>query len=178
MLTVIAIIAILAGLILYAASGVLNQSARTRARSEIAGLSSAMEAYKADNGIYPTPWNGATTFSNTNSAYKVSPATGGGSYELSSEYLYQALAGMTNTTDTPTPGVKSYFPFKKTQLGVDTSGAGSVYYIKDPFGNSYGYFSGSGSVVPINGTNAFDLWSTAGDMQGTNQPGWISNWGS
>ncbi len=178
MLTVIAIIAILAGLILYAASGVMRQAARSRARSEIAGLSAAMEAYKSDNGTYPTfPSGQSSLFTGTTNSYATSPASPGGAYENSSELLYQSLSGMTNVTDTPLPGSRSYFPFKKTQLAVDSSGSGNLYYIKDPFGNSYGYYSGT-AFPPVNGTNAFDLWSTAGDMAGTNQPGWISNWGS
>jgi prepilin-type N-terminal cleavage/methylation domain-containing protein len=175
LLTVIAIIAILAGLMLYAGSGVMREAARSRAHSEIAGLSASMESYKSDNGIYPTPANGTVIFANTNAYNTASVSTPGGTYQESSELLYQNLSGMDPTGTTPVSGGKTYFPFKKTQLALDTSGN---LYIKDPFGNSYGYFNGNGTSLPYNGTNSFDLWSTAGDTAGTNQPGWVSNFGS
>ena len=180
LLTVIAIIAILAGLILFAATGVIKEAARSRAKSEIAGLSSAMESYKSDNGVYPSFPNGKTSLFSTTNDYTTPAAVtaAGGAYQNSSELLYQSLSGMTNVTDTLQPGSRSYFPFKKTQLGVDSSGAQSVYYIKDPFGNSYGYFYGNGTAVPYNGSNSFDLWSTAGDTNSAalNPSGWVNNW--
>jgi type II secretory pathway pseudopilin PulG len=53
LLTVILIIMILASLTLAAANSVMGQAARSRARSEIQALSTALESYKTDNGIYP-----------------------------------------------------------------------------------------------------------------------------
>src|SRR4029077_16174220 len=53
LLVVITIIVILAGLILATTSYVQKKGARSRAESEIAGISAAMESYKADTGIYP-----------------------------------------------------------------------------------------------------------------------------
>ncbi|MFV0337227.1 MAG: type II secretion system protein GspG [Chthoniobacterales bacterium] len=54
LLVVIAIIAILAGLILQTAGYVQNKAARSRAETEVAALSAALESYKADYGDYPT----------------------------------------------------------------------------------------------------------------------------
>src|ERR1700719_3472183 len=54
LLVVITIIVILAGLILATTGYVEKKGARSRAESEIAAMSAAMESYKADNGIYRT----------------------------------------------------------------------------------------------------------------------------
>lgn len=173
MLTVIAIIAILAGLVLSAASGVMKTTARSRARSEMAAMSAALESYHEDNGIYPP----AANFPDNN--YPQDAAPTGPIYQLSSQTLYQALTGQNNYLTAAPAGTKIYMSFKASQLGNTTAGANT--YIKDPFGNSYGYFTGSGTAanqLPNNGTNQYDLWSTGGDVA---QPGvtnsWISNWG-
>lgn len=135
LLVVMAIIAILAGLILSTAGGIQNKAARARAESEIAALSAALESYKADNGDYPL----SADFPNTN---------------LATNSLYGALS--------PTTG-KVYFEFSKGMTG--STG------IVDPFGAAYGYkYPGD---TNRNGTNFFDLWSTAG---GKPSNAWIQNW--
>src|SRR5438874_1081383 len=53
LMIVIMIILILAALILATSSYVQNKGARSRAETEIAAMSAALESYKADNGIYP-----------------------------------------------------------------------------------------------------------------------------
>src|SRR6202035_1574814 len=53
LMVVIMIILILAALILATSSYVQNKGARSRAETEIAAISAALESYKADNGIYP-----------------------------------------------------------------------------------------------------------------------------
>src|SRR6476660_7798757 len=53
LLIVIAIIAILAGLILSTAGYIQKKGASSRAETEIAALTVALENYKADNGYYP-----------------------------------------------------------------------------------------------------------------------------
>lgn len=69
LLIVVAIIAILAALTLSTLGYVNKKGAETRARSEVAALSTAIEAYKLDNGTYPT---------NVNSLHSVlCPATAG-----------------------------------------------------------------------------------------------------
>jgi prepilin-type N-terminal cleavage/methylation domain-containing protein len=184
LLTVIAIIAILAALTLAAASSVSKSAARSRARSEIAAMSAAMESYKEDNGTFPMP-STATGFSSTNAYASTIPSLSGGSYQLSSAFLFYTLTGQ-QYFGVPAPtGTKIYMTFKSSQLGNDTSSAaGNPIYIKDPFGNSYGYFGGtvgdtSPNDAPVNGLNQFDLWSTGGDVSGTptGMNSWISNWG-
>jgi general secretion pathway protein G len=67
------------------------------------------------------------------------------------------------TTLMPSSG-KVYFEFKSKS--VDSSG-----YL-DPFGAAYNYVYSNGA--PNNGTNNYDLWSTAGGSTVTNT--WIKNW--
>ena len=67
----------------------------------------------------------------------------------------------------PTNGsTKVYFEFKTKFL---TNGN----YL-DPFGYNYNYIYTNAS--PNNGTNNYDLWSTAGDSTGTKTNTWIKNW--
>lgn len=62
-------------------------------------------------------------------------------------------------------GSKVYFEASK---GI-TNSAG---FLTDPFGTTYGYrYPGAATN---NGTNFFDLWSTAGSSTNTNA--WIKNW--
>ena len=53
LLVVIAIIAILAGLLLNTAGYIQKKGAMSRAETEMAALTVALENYKADNGDYP-----------------------------------------------------------------------------------------------------------------------------
>jgi prepilin-type N-terminal cleavage/methylation domain-containing protein len=176
LLTVIAIIAILIGLTLFAASAVLKTAARSKARSDIQALTTVLENYKSDNGAYPTP--PAAQFTDTNYAAALPPDESG-PYEDSSAFLYQQLTGETNYGDPPptaASGIKIYDTFTRSQLGNNSAGAGNIY-LKDPFGNSYGYFPGNGANAPNNGSGFFDLWSTGGDITATNTATWINNWG-
>ncbi len=189
LLTVIAIIAILAALTLGAASGVMSKAARSRASAEVQAISTALESYKTDNGAYP-----ASSGLLTNSPYSTTDGSvSGGLYQKSSQLLYQSLSGQTNFLDTPLPGTKSYMAFKKNQLGNASAAAGtastsaSATYIQDPWGYSYGYSTGTGgggatTNYPYNGNGFFDLWSTGGltttsaNNALTNTATWISNW--
>ena len=62
LLVVIAIIAILAGLTLSTRGYVNKKGAESRAQSEVAALSAAIESFKLDNGFYPT--NAAALYTN------------------------------------------------------------------------------------------------------------------
>jgi general secretion pathway protein G len=68
------------------------------------------------------------------------------------------------TTLMPTNGSRVYFEFKPKF----TNAGGWV----DPFGNNYQYVYTNGA--PNNGTNNYDLWSTAGNSNIPN--GYIKNW--
>jgi type II secretion system protein G len=66
-----------------------------------------------------------------------------------------------------TNGSKGYFEFRNKSIDSSTN------YL-DAFGNSYNYIYTNGS--PNNGTNNYDLWSTAGDTTGRASNTWIKNW--
>jgi prepilin-type N-terminal cleavage/methylation domain-containing protein len=190
LLVVILIIAILAGLTLAAGEGVMNQAARSRAKSEMQAIATALESYKADNGVYP--WTNSLvssgTFNSTNDYTATDGSSAGGTYVVSSQILYQALSGMTNYTDTPQPGIKVYMNFKASQLGNTAQNSGysatASTYVQDPFGYPYGYYANpataatSAASVPINGPGLFDLWTTSGTTLTTANwtNTWISNW--
>jgi prepilin-type N-terminal cleavage/methylation domain-containing protein len=187
LLIVMAIIIVLAGLILATASYVQKKGYRSRAEAEIAAISAALENYKADNGVYP---RGNANVANTSSPYdtdKLNPRTdgsAGATYQVASLYLYRALTGDDNFNRQADPGEagKAYLTFKPNQLSP-TDQTANVLFIRDPFGNSYGY-----STAYQNNSNqgynpTFDLWSTAGlttdpPTTGTDTitPQWIKNW--
>jgi prepilin-type N-terminal cleavage/methylation domain-containing protein len=172
LLIVMAIIIVLAGLILATANYVQKKGYRSRAEAEIAAISAGLENYKADNGVYPS--------SKETNALK--PNTMGdpvsASYTGASLALYKIISGDADADRTPES--KSYFTFKPNQLSP-TIQTQAVTYIRDPFGNSYGYSTVKASAP--NGTDGynptFDLWSTAGVIDTGNSPTqsqWIKNW--
>jgi type II secretory pathway pseudopilin PulG len=197
LLFVMAIILILAALILGAGSGAMKKAARSRASGEIQAMSTALEGYKIDNGIYPAT-NVATSFGMANSLLltnigtdpyfsqeKDGTGTTGTDYQKTSQVLFLALTGMTNFSDNPAPGVKSYMSFKANQVGDPNGTVTGASYVKDPWGYSYGYSIGTAASYPYNGTGFFDLWSTGGVTKAkivgppTNYSltnAWISNW--
>jgi prepilin-type N-terminal cleavage/methylation domain-containing protein len=173
LLTVIAIIAILAALTLYAGSAMMNKAARSRASAEIQAMSTALESYKTDNGIYPQVTSGMAT-----NAYSANDGSQvGGLYQTSSQLLYLSLSGQTNFTDNPVAGAKSYMAFKANQIGNPTGAAAGGSYVQDPWRYSYGYSTGTTNTPPYNGTGFFDLWSTGGLLTAkANVNTWLSNW--
>jgi general secretion pathway protein G len=56
-LVVVAVITILAGITIGTLGGVNEKASRDRAKAEVAAISSALEAYRAEFGSYPTPLN-------------------------------------------------------------------------------------------------------------------------
>jgi len=183
MLVVIAIIAILAAFVLQAGIGVMKKAARNRATNEIAGMGTALEGYKTDNGIYP-PSDGTLLLTNTYAANDGTMTA----YQTNSQLLYQALTGQTNYNDIHLSQNRSYMTFKINQLGnyaaaANTTGSGTTY-IKDPWGYSYGYSTATNAAgaTPYTGNNNFDLWSTGGVLkaQVSTTPSltnaWIVNW--
>ena len=158
-----AIILVLAGLILAMSSYVYTMGARSRAEVEIAAMSAALENYKTDNGVYP-------------SDITIDARTGGdpAQYQIASATLFKNLSGDLDGDGQSDPGVTSYMAFKPNQTG----GATRLFFVKDPFGNSYGY-STIFQTDSTKGYNpAFDLWSTAGtSTTGTPNPTlWVKNW--
>ena len=171
LIVVIAVIVILAGLVLSTVGYVQKKAARSRAETEIAALSAACESYKADNGVYPRN----TDTDGLNARTSGNPSTS--QYQSASLYLYNALFGATNGSRTPNAGAKSYFAFKPNMLSPADQ-TQNVQFIRDPFGNSYGY---STIQAATGNTSAgynptFDLWSTGGLTSGTDPTQWIKNW--
>jgi type II secretory pathway pseudopilin PulG len=163
LLIVIAIIIVLAGLILSTVGYLLKKAARSRAETEIAAMSTALESYKADNGIYPTD---STKTEQVDPAVSPTPAA-------ASLYLYEQLSGDTND-DRAAEG-KSYFTFKPGMLLPAPPSTNAVTAMRDPFGNPYGYSTARAAGQAYGYNPTFDLWSTGGDIIG-DQSKWIKNW--
>ncbi len=159
LLIVMAIIAILTALTLGAAGAIQNKAARSRAGAEIQAMSTALESYKLDNGIYPD----YTAINYT----IVTPA----SYTTASTVLFTNLSGR-QAYNSATLSGKVYMSFKNSQLNTTVS----PNYVQDPFGYAYGY-----STAPnIMNVGFFDLWSTSGktdNLQASTNV-WMNNWGA
>ena len=182
LLVVMAVIAVLAGLILSVSGYAQKKAATSKAETEIAALSAAMESYKADNGLYPmaSGTTDAVYASKAGSTASADYNPKASVYTDSSKYLYGQLSGddLYSATRQVTPGKKGYFEFKPNMLSP-SGGTGSVTSLVDPFGNSYGY-STANATNSANGNNpTYDLWSTAGTTRITTsgtQAKWIKNW--
>jgi general secretion pathway protein G len=179
LLVVIIIILILAGLVLSISSYVQNKGKRARAETEIAAISAALESYKADNGIYPrdNPGNKFTDNLDARTNLAPAPSPSPNAYTSASFYLYSQLSGL-DQNQQPVAGMKSYFTFRPQMLGHPTGNITTVAYIRDPFGNSYGY-STANQANSNNGYNpTFDLWSAGSTASPTPTPptAWIKNW--
>ena len=194
MLTVIAVILVLSGLLLSVNSGVQTKAARSRAEGEIAAMSAACENYKADNGAYPRDAAGVTDALNPRP-----PSVPTTAYAGASLALYQALSGNTVAADgalTLGPG-KNYYEFKPNQLSIRKDSNGMithVLFIQDPWGRSYGYSTAGAKFEedyrallrtnptatrpanPIGYNPTFDLWSTGGATNTTNIAKCVKNW--
>jgi len=200
LLVVMAIIIVLAGLILSTVGYVQKKGARSRAETEIAAMSAALESYKADNAVYPRPQPVPNSNTDTLDARTMGDPTTA-NYKTASLVLYRALSGDRNlnrivdvadesldidgsTLGTPlTQLPKSYYTFKANQLSPTDQTQTPVDFIRDPFGNSYGYSTANQAdpATPKGYNPTFDLWSTAGLTANpvspdTITPQWIKNW--
>ena len=108
----------------------------------------------------------------------------GASYTSASLALYKLISGDADNSTDRSAESKSYFTFKPNQLSP-TDQTAKVLFIRDPFGNSYGYSTVKASApTGSDGYNpTFDLWSTAGlttnpptTGSDTITPQWIKNW--
>jgi prepilin-type N-terminal cleavage/methylation domain-containing protein len=165
MLVVMAIIAILTGIILSLNGMVQTTAARNRAAGEIRAMAAACEAYKADNGGYPqgSPYSSASAsatsgptitdtldpnpaFQNSFSVFDPNPNdySGLSTYPVT-QFLWQQLSGHLATTDTTQAPTGTNYAgdfFKPSVLSGTKNSSGQitqVNYILDPFGNPYGY---------------------------------------
>ena len=163
LMAVVAVIAILAGLVLGGAGAVRQRAARGEAKAEIAAIEAGLARYQMDFGSYPTSTN--ITPSGTN--YPASPS----GYNSAGQALFTNLWGAATYGATTTTR-KQYLNVKPSM--VNTSG---VNYFIDPWGYAYGYYwSGADSLY---GGAVPDVWSTggqAGTGTQTNRAKWITSW--
>ncbi len=189
MLTVMLIIAVLAGLILSINRSVQYKAAKSRAEAEIAALSAASENYKADNGTYPR--DGAPDLSTDLLDPRKNLVPSESIYLKASLYLYKALSGDADANSLVDTDAKSYYEFKPDVLSATKINGkierkpGSVKYIQDPWGNCYGYSTANAKQeedfqnelrkdaaakrpTTSKGFNpGFDLWSSGGATSGS-----------
>ena len=167
LLTVIAIILVLAGLLLGIAGNANYKSSMSRAIAEVQAVSTALESYKADNGTYVR--NAATDALNAQTNTNPSDPA----YTAAGQYLYQTLSGY-GSNPSGTFVTKQYFDFKPGQLSTGNATPTPSTYPIDPFGLAYGYSTANAlaqdnananntAVSASAGYNpTFDLWSTGG----------------
>ena len=197
LIVVVSIIAVLGALVLSTAGYARKKGALARAETEIAAMAAACENYKADSGVYPRDPTANTATDALNARTMFDPVTTNATlYKAASLVLYRALSGDTNcdrtvnatdqnfkidgTTLSPplTQLPKSYFTFKPNQLSPTDQSLVPVEFIRDPFGNSYGYSTANqfDPTTPKGYNPTFDLWSTAGGRTTNDVAGWIKNW--
>lgn len=203
MLTVMAIIAVIASLVMGVSGLVQKKGATARTEGEIAAITAGITAYQADNGIAPR----------NDDTDELDPRSDGNptskKYEKASLHLYEELSGdngvgpdgaaIGTRADGKIDG-KQYFEFKPDMLNTKKDGTKVtlVENIQDPFGNCYGYSTaglaaeeeflkkvrksgGAASREQGKGYNStFDLWSTAG-ARAAGDPieaskKWVKNW--
>lgn len=197
MLTVMAVIAILASLIVSVQAVAQRKAATSRAEAEIRTMAAACESYKADFGSFPRD-SESDTYTDT-----LCPVLDGNpskekKYANACLVLYKAISGdakrgtdaepPATSADKPdgNPETKGYFEFKPNQLRKNASG--EIECIQDPFGNSYGYSTNGAAAEeayrikvlkvsnyprPKSGGYSpnYDLWSTGGTTtQGESAP--------
>jgi prepilin-type N-terminal cleavage/methylation domain-containing protein len=202
MITVVAIIILLAGLVISTAGWANRKAAMERALNEIKGIGAAIENYKIDNGTVPQ--NDDTDLLDPRIHFSAIGGTSGTYYNKASRYLYQTLTGDLDPPNDPDgkpeTGNKSYYTFDRSLLNVSRNGTGEitkVHYIQDPFGNSYGYSTAglkleteyrkelrSNPQAPRPAdkkgfnTATYDMWSTTGATTQDGQAKWVKNWGA
>jgi prepilin-type N-terminal cleavage/methylation domain-containing protein len=216
MLTVMAVIIILAGIVIPVYNLVQIKGARAKATAQIQAITVGCEKYQADCGSYPQ-----TTDTNTLDP-RVHGDPNNALYKAASLTLYRALSGDLDgnrsiTADdgrfnidgnllSPVPATPAkptaYCPELLNPDRVAVSSTGRVLFLKDPFGNSFGY-STKGAVVDqqyqielAKSASAsrpaaagyqptYDVWSTAGKSNlttaaiGTSADEtniWVKNW--
>jgi type II secretory pathway pseudopilin PulG len=204
LVVVVGLILILTGLVLSTVGYARKKAARARAETEIAAMSAACESYKADYGVYPRDPTPNTATDALDARTMGDPTTT--LYNTANLVLYRALSGDRNLDRTVTAldetfnidgtalGTpltqlpQTYFTFKPNMLSPADQSQ-HVQFIRDPFGNSYGYSTAYQYDIdqgnpPTHGYNpTFDLWSTSGltanpspPPSDTITPQWIKNW--
>ena len=139
LLTVIAIIALLVGMMVGVFTLAKRKSTEGKMRAEIKTIETALEAYKNDSGGYP-PLD-VTLMSAMSTNFPTDPS-GFADGWTNSVHIYEAL---TNTES------RVHMSFSSNQ--VRTVNGNTI--IIDPLGNPYGYTP----RIPQANPSTFDLWS-------------------
>lgn len=200
MLVVMAVIAILTGLVLSVSGYVQNTAARKQALGEIAEMSQGCESFRADFGSYPQDKDSDALEPKKDG----NPVSGesGDRYHKACLTLYKALSGDTEPEDKPDniPELKTYvqLPQKRLRFTKDdnTGRIKEVKFIQDPFGNCYGYstiglkaeqdYKDKLEKNPVEQrptdnkgySPTFDMWSTGGQTNIDLAGKWITSWGN
>lgn len=172
LLVAMGVIAVLVGITFGAVSGAWNSSNKAAAISQIQAISTAVESYQIDNGIYPA----ATAL-----ATDEEPSGDPSGYTAAGSILFEAVTG--SPTWGSAPNTTNYFPNLKKNM---VQQSGSADYFIDPWGFAFGYRSldygdlgtdTNGDPIGLKGYNLgfFDLWSTGGSSD-DDSPKWIVNW--
>lgn len=150
LLTVLAIIVILTGLVISVGGYVQKKAALSRAQGEISMLEAACESYKSDNGSYPRDTSSNNSVTDLiNPKTDLIPSEAKGKYEASSLFLYKELSGdKTGKGDSPDgipdDGQPRYLKeieprILKVIKDKVTNVIKEVLYLQDPFGFPYAY---------------------------------------
>jgi prepilin-type N-terminal cleavage/methylation domain-containing protein len=200
MVTVVAILLLLAGLLVGVSSVANSNAAARKAATQIKALEGVIQAYKIDNG--GVPQSPETDLLDPRLHFSPDGGNSASYYQNASLFLYQALSGDFQPAGAPDgkpePGVQHYYTFPAESLSVARS-AGAitrVYFIQDPFGKSYGYSTAGlrleaeyrkalkndpNAARPTDqkgfNTETCDLWSTSGASTQGGQGKWMKNWG-
>jgi len=162
LLAVVAVIAILAGLVLGGAGAVRQRAARGQAKAEISAIEAGLARYQMDFGAYPVPSN---AISSGASGYDPAPKN----YEEAGRALFSALWGTDKFNATNVAG-KSYLSVKASMVSTSTASD----FLTDPWGRAYGYYwSGTNSLY---GGAAPDVWSTGNGTNAAATNKWITSW--
>ena len=160
LMTVIAIIVLLSGLVIASMGFVQDLRDRKKAQLQVQLLSKAVEDYKLDNGSYPATANLAITGS------KVTLGSG------NSKILFKALYndGANDTTGVKKVYISELNPANNRQGWTTGSSAATSFpddtNITDPWGNEYIYRTAINSSAQPNASTRnpdFDLWSCGKD---------------
>ena len=183
MMTVIAVIVILTGMVLSIAGYANRKGALARAEGELKMIETACESYKADNGSYPReiPASGSGSGSTDKLSPKQHFSPVSALYTNASLFLYMELSG--DKTGTSGSGPPDFVPevgeqryFKELDprvLNVKRDADKKIIqvnYLQDPFGFSYGY-STAAAAAEEGFQQKLKLGQTATRPSGNSMPG-------
>lgn len=201
LLIVISLIAVLAGLVLASAGGVMKKIKRDQIRNFLAEIESGLEDYKIDNAIYPLNPERANTGGGGGGGAggyggPDAEAVGGatvlykhlsGDFDLDGQVdenatVYVERLDYWSNSEHPgmkAPEVQRSVPFGSSYAVVDPLGS-PLRYLAAPLGTSAEHQSERDKIKQKNPT--FDLWSVAGATSDSpdfsDESTWITNWGS